>query len=40
MNENILEAKNINKEFNDPVKVKVLTDIKESLESVKKIFLE
>ena len=27
MNENILEAKNICKEFNDPVKVKVLTDI-------------
>jgi len=25
--ENILEAKNINKEFHDPVKVKVLTDI-------------
>ena len=27
MNKNILEAKAINKEFNDPVKVKVLTDI-------------
>ena len=27
MNENILEAKNICKEFNDPIKVKVLTDI-------------
>lgn len=27
MNENILEARNICKEFNDPVKVKVLTDI-------------
>ncbi len=27
MNENILEAKSIYKEFNDPVKVKVLTDI-------------
>ena len=27
MNENILEAKDISKEFNDPVKVKVLTDI-------------
>ena len=27
MMENILEAKNINKEFHDPVKVKVLTDI-------------
>jgi lipoprotein-releasing system ATP-binding protein len=27
MNENILEARAINKEFNDPVKVKVLTDI-------------
>ena len=27
MNENILEANAINKEFNNPVKVKVLTDI-------------
>ncbi|MDZ4839790.1 MAG: ABC transporter ATP-binding protein [Bacteroidota bacterium] len=27
MSENILQAKNINKSFNDPIKVKVLTDI-------------
>ena len=31
MSETILEAKNINKEFNDPVKVKVLTDINFSI---------
>ncbi len=31
MSETILEARNINKEFNDPVKVKVLTDINFSI---------
>ncbi len=31
MSDTILEAKNINKEFNDPVKVKVLTDINFSI---------
>ncbi len=31
MSETILEAKNINKEFNDPVKVKVLTNINFSI---------
>ncbi|MFM9910134.1 MAG: ATP-binding cassette domain-containing protein, partial [Chitinophagaceae bacterium] len=31
MSETILEAKKINKEFNDPVKVSVLTDINFSI---------